>query len=174
MAFMKQYRESIVGRIRDLTESVVMSIAAEQNSNTRPIDEGELFIPPKTGFLHLELYDAYTKKTKFNILTEIDCNNIIKVSSQIGSRSVSQLMNYALHSVRIRYNEALIFFDTMMLDIGNKYEVLSMLLPHMLLPLEARALVANIINEDPVELDLLKNKLGNILKPILGLPCGMS
>jgi len=175
VGFMVQYREDVEARIRDMTEGVVMSQyfpEAENDDDLIDPANGDYarYIPPTSGFLHIELTDTYVKKSKFNIITEVDCNNIIDIATRIGH--VSKMISYALHSAKLRFNEALTLFDVMFHDIGNKAEVLLILLPHMLLPMEARILVSRVTNEDPVEVEFVRQKLGNALPPIFGLPCG--
>ena len=186
--FMKQYREDVMERIRDMTESAVMT---EQHSDQGEDEDSdcsasvcgsvggrgrgdrggyERYMPPKTGFLHIELVDTYIKKAKFNVITEVDCKNIIKIATAMGH--ITTMITYSLHSAKLRFNEALKFFDIMFHDVGNKAEVLLILLPRMIHPMEARILVSRVTNEDPVETEFVKQKLGNALRPIFGLPCG--
>lgn len=174
--FMEQYREDVEDRIHDMTEGIVMSQHFPENDDdnddntSRDSTEEARYIPPRTGFLHIELIDTYAKKSKFSVITEVDCNSIIEVATKIGH--VTKMISYALHSSKLRFNEALKLFDVMLRDIGNKAEVLYILLPSMLMPLEARILVSRVTHEDPVEIEFVRQKLGNALPPIFGLPCG--
>jgi hypothetical protein len=174
--FMQQYREDVMDRIQDMTEGVVMGqcfpdseVDGESEGSQQDLPE-ERYIPPKTGVWHIELADTYVKKAKFNVITEVDCRNIINIATTIGHTTT--MIRYSLHSAKLRFNEALKFFDVMYDDIGNKAEVLLILLPSMMYSIEARILVSRVTNEDPVELEFVKQTLGNALRPIFGIPCG--
>ena len=171
ISFIHSYREDVNNRIRDMTEGVVMGLKhRDKAKRTKEDGESQKFIPPKSGILHMELFDTFIKKPKFNVITETDCSNIITVASNIGH--LKTMIGYSLHSSKLRFDEALKFYDEMLQDVGNKAEVLLVILPRMLDPTEARALVSRVTNEDPVEIEFVRQKLGNALNPIFGTPCG--
>ena len=174
--FMQQFAADVSDRIKDLTEVKVMCERASHDGkcdsdyDSPREDLVQRFIPPKNGFLQIELVDTYCKKASFNIITEADCDNIIDISCKIGQ--TTEMIGYALSCAKLRFNEALKLFDVMFHDTGNKADVLFIVLPCMIDAMEARVLVSRVTNEDPVEIEFIRKKLGNALRPIYGLPCG--
>ena len=161
MNLIKDLRDDAIAKIKEMIELPVMV----------EVDSMMMYIPPDDGHLVIELKDSYVRKRHFQVLTSSDQSNISALASKLGT-SPAQMIGYSFGTCKMRYREACEFYDTMLLDMADKTKVLSHILPQMIVPIEARMLVSKATNDDAVEVNLIRNFMGNALKPIFGLPCG--
>ena len=161
LKFIRDHQADAISRIKEMTELPTM---VERGKTKK-------YIPPKTGILVIELRDGYVKKDHFQVITASDRKNIINLASQIGSNT-AQMISFSFRTSKMRLVEAYEFYEVMMFDFGDKAKVLVHILPHMIVPSEARMLVSKVTREDPIEVSVVRNMMGNALRPIFGLPCG--
>eukprot|EP00602_Paraphysomonas_sp_CaronLab_P006212 CAMPEP_0185022528 /NCGR_PEP_ID=MMETSP1103-20130426/5232_1 /TAXON_ID=36769 /ORGANISM="Paraphysomonas bandaiensis, Strain Caron Lab Isolate" /LENGTH=1416 /DNA_ID=CAMNT_0027554633 /DNA_START=142 /DNA_END=4389 /DNA_ORIENTATION=+ len=148
-------------KIRDLIESQVMVLASKQN---------ERWCPPRSGHLHMEVYDSYKVKRNYNVLTAMSRGASSNLAEKMGD--IATLMSYAFQNSKLRYDEAFSFYEMMYSDCGDKVTVLTKILPQMAVAGEARTLVSKVTNDDVVTMSLLRQSLGQSLRSIYGLGNG--
>ena len=170
LGFLRDHQSDCIARIKEMTELPVMVNAGRRNKNIKN-NNIKKYVPPKSGTLTIEMKDSFKTKDHYQVMTSTDKNNVIKLANKIGS-SPAQLIGYTFRTSKLRLAEAFDFYETMLYDIGNKAKVLSHILPHMIVPSEARILVSKATLDDPVEVNFIRAIMGNALKPIFGLPCG--
>jgi hypothetical protein len=161
LSFVKLQHVEAGSRIKDMIES--QALVDVNHKNIR-------YKPPRSGFLQMQVFDSYSKKDNFSVLTTTNRNVSSNVAEKMGD--VSTLITYAFQNSKLRLSEAYNFYMTMYNDIGDKARVLSKLLPQMALSSEARILVSKVTNDDQVMVARVKQTLGLAMRPIFGLANG--
>ena len=161
LTFVRLQHVEAASRIEDMTLSHALVEAS--NKKVR-------YVPPRTGILNMQVFDSYTKKENFAVLTTTNRNVSSNVAEKMGD--VSTLITYAFQNSKLRLNEAYKYYITMYNDIGDKARVVSKLLPQMTLSSEARILVSKVTNDDQVMISRIKQTLGLAMRPIFGLANG--
>ena len=82
------------------------------------------------------------------------------------------LLPFGFESMRIRLNEALEIYEAMLKDVGDKVKVLVKILPQMSSSEEVRTLIKKITVNDVLEVQRIKNSMGQSIKPIWGMTNG--
>jgi hypothetical protein len=159
--FIRDHRNDAVSRIKEMT---VLPTMVEEGSSKK-------YIPPTTGTLIIDLRDGYVKKEHYQVMTSSDQKNVNKLAARIGTCE-ADLIRYSFCTSKMRLVEAYEFYEAMIHDMGNKARVLSHILPHMIVPAEARTLVSKVTLDDASEMKFVRMTMGNSLRPIFGLPCG--
>ena len=161
LSFVRLQHVEAGSRITDMIESQALV-----NVNSKTIR----YKPPRVGFLQLQVFDSYSKKENFSVLTTTNRNVSSNVAEKMGD--VSTLITYAFSNSKLRLSEAYNYYVTMYSDIGDKARVLAKLLPQMALSSEARILVSKVTHDDPVMVARVKQTLGLAMRPIFGLANG--
>ena len=84
------------------------------------------------------------------------------------SSSPDKLLVYAVEMVDINLHEAMTLFEHLLRDIGNTIDVLCILLPQIATISDSKKILDIFISDDIVQHRLLKYKLGNAYKPLVG------
>lgn len=161
LSFVRLQHVEAGSRIKDMIES--QALVDVSNKNVR-------YKPPRSGFLQLQVFDSYSKKENFSVLTTTNRNTSSNVAEKMGD--VSTLISYAFSNSKLRLSEAYNYYVTMYSDLGDKARVLAKLLPQMALSSEARILVSKVTNDDQVMISRVKQTLGLAMRPIFGLANG--
>ncbi len=161
LGFVKSLREDCDLRMRDMSETLCMAI---------DIPYPDRYVPPREGILSMELLDGFIKKKVFQVISNTDQTNITSVAKAAGD--TANLLPFGFESMRIRLNEALDIYETMLKDVGDKIKVLVKILPQISSPEEARMLVKKVTDNDVLEVQRIKGALGQSIKPIWGMPNG--
>mmetsp|Transcript_16332 Transcript_16332/g.30488 ORF Transcript_16332/g.30488 Transcript_16332/m.30488 type:complete len:1463 (-) Transcript_16332:187-4575(-) len=161
LSFVRLQHVEAGSRIKDMIES--QALVDVNHKNIR-------YQPPRSGFLNMQVFDSYSKKENFSVLTTTNRNVSSNVAEKMGD--VSTLITYAFQNSKLRLSEAYRYYLTMYNDMGDKARVLSKLLPQMALSSEARMLVSKVTNDDQVMVARVKQTLGLAMRPIFGLANG--
>ncbi|CAM9213873.1 unnamed protein product, partial [Ectocarpus fasciculatus] len=161
LGFVKSLHEDADKRMRDMSETIQMALT--ENLMRR-------YVPPREGILRMELLDGFLRKDLFQVLSNADQSNMTSVAKATGD--ASSLLPFGFENMKIRLNEALDLYETMFKDSGDKIKILVKLLPQMASSEEVRALIKKITNNDVLEVQRVKQALGQALKPIWGMPNG--
>lgn len=161
IGFVKSLHEDASKRMKDMSETIQMALT--ENLKRR-------YVPPREGILRMELLDGFVKKDLFQVISSADQTNMTSVAKETGD--TSNLLPYGFENMKIRLNEAIELYEAMFKDSGDKIKVLVKLLPQMASPEEVRALIKKITNNDILEVQRVKQALGQALKPIWGMPNG--
>ena len=151
LGFVRSLHEDAEKRMRDMSETIQMAL--QENLKRR-------YIPPREGHLRMELIDGFVKKDLFQVLSNADQTNMSAVAKETGDSST--LLPYGFENMRIRINEALELYETMFKESGDKIRVLVKLLPQVASPEEVRALIKKITNNDVLEVQRVKQALGQV------------
>jgi hypothetical protein len=161
--FFKASANDAEKQINELIETSAMCVPNKQGEYVR-------YVPPSSGYLRIQLENGHSRKSGFQVITESDQINIVKLASKLGD--VTTMVRYALQHTKLRIAEAINFFDFMLLDNGDKTRIMHYLLPRMLLPAEAQQLISHVTLECPSDIAYLRQSMGHAIRPILGTPCG--
>jgi hypothetical protein len=171
LTFIKDHEQDAISRIKELTELPVMVAIDSSTAEKVKINKLKRYIPPRSGKLIIELVDSYKIKEYYQVMTSSDQKNIINLATKMGS-NVAQMISYSFGTSKMRLLEAFHFYEAMIFDIGDKARTLSYILPHLIVPTEARMLISKVTLDDPTDVMFVRNCMGNALKPIIGIPCG--
>lgn len=161
LAFISSLHEEAVVKLKDMCETIHM--AQEQFPDKR-------YIPPKEGILRLELIDGFAKKDMYQVITDSDRINITQAAAATGD--MSNLLPLGFEGMKIRADEAMELYETMLREMGDKIAVLIKLLPQLTSPKEAKKFIKKATANDIQQIQSIKVALGQSVKPILGNPCG--
>jgi hypothetical protein len=166
LIFLKHEYHSAKDRLRDLTHEPAWydeKACAETGVKVR-------YIPPTSGTVNLSIIDGFTKKDVYRTLSVIDRQNILELAKATSEKSLFTL--YGMMGTKIRIEEALTVYQTMICDLQSKIKVLSNLLPQLDSPADARILIAKALNHDKRQMLLLRHTLGSAVKPMTGIVNG--
>mmetsp|Transcript_22581 Transcript_22581/g.42113 ORF Transcript_22581/g.42113 Transcript_22581/m.42113 type:complete len:1139 (+) Transcript_22581:708-4124(+) len=161
--FFKASAKDAEKKINELIETSAMCVPNKNGDYVR-------YVPPTTGYMRIQLENGQSRKSTFQVITGSDQINIIKLANKLGD--VTIMIRYALQHTKLRIQEAINFYDVMLLDNGDKTRIMHYLLPRMLLPAEAQQLISHVTLEHPGDIAYLRQSMGNAIRPILGTPCG--
>ena len=155
LSFLRMQHDEAVSRIREMVETHVMCLA---NNPT------ERYIPPRRGFLHIGVIDLFhVDKGSEKVLTAFDYANINKLVNASSMDVITGIM-YAIKNVKLRHKEAYEVYEKLFVEIRDRSKTLELLLPLMLDPLQARALVKDALKDNQIEMSKLKSYLGCSLR----------
>jgi hypothetical protein len=161
LAFVYSIHDDAVTKIQSMCETINMAVSS------MPRDR---YLPPKQGVLRVELSDGYVKKELHQVISDADRVNI--TSAAVATGDLSNLLPFGFDGMKIRADEALQLYETMLRETGDKIAVLIKLLPQTANPKEAKNLIKKVTKNDIQEIQAIKEALGQAVKPILGMPCG--
>lgn len=163
LAFLKGQFNETQSRLTDLTQDPVMVLKHDKTKKR--------WVPPKVGKINMKVIHGFAHKPIHKILTSCDKDFIYRVAQDAGENMI-QLMSLSVETLKMRLDEALSIYETMMKETNNKVDVLVKLLPQITSSVDARQLVSAALQGNRLDLLRLKKKMGSCLKPILGMPNG--
>jgi len=129
------------------------------------------YIPPETGVVTCTLVVNQSKSDEeFETVTAEDVQGVLQ-----GLKGVSDsvaMLEAAVGAMKLKLEEAAIFFRFIMRETGDKVYALRLLLPRMVTPSEAKKLMIKFPFGSVQESLKLKHALGHLYRLIVGLPNG--
>jgi len=162
--FLKEQNKEAKSRITDILMAPIMML--EGNTENTP------YKPPLTGRLHFEIADGFQVKEIHRTLSSVDRDYINDVAKDTGDAMVTMTTN-GVEGFKVRLDEGLNLYKTMMVESRNKILVIAKLLPQMSSQSDARELVTKALHNDMSEMLRLKQNIGSALGPMLStVPTG--
>ena len=139
-----------------------------------PRSEPRRYLPPETGILHLMVIsDLESMKTdSCRVLTSYHCEILIKTTQHLTGNNLLSSITACIETVKIRYNEAIMLADIMLLESSDKIEVARKILLQMYDVHDAAHFLHAIFGENRQEVMRFKWDSNYLLKPLLGCPNG--
>ena len=157
LMFLKSQHKEASSRMRDILESPAMALKSKPDVPWRP---------PSTGIYHVRVVDGFAAKPIYRTLSTCDRDYINEVANGAGDAMVT-MTSQGVEGFKVRLDEALNLYFTMMRESRHKTQVLSKLLPQMDNQADAKELVIKALNNDTGDMMRLKRTMGSSLKPML-------
>lgn len=164
--FLHQQLEISTNKLRDLIEEPIMALSSAKGQG----GSAPRYVPPRTGTLHLIIIDGFVRKPIYRAVSSTDREHIYQVAKSSGD--TVQMIGFSVQNIRVRLDECLQLYEAIYKETRNKIKSIVMLLPYMLDYTEAKQFVSMVTDDDRVELQQVRQGLGNILRPIFGQPNG--
>jgi hypothetical protein len=162
--FLKEQNKEAKSRITDILKAPIMMLQGSK--------ENVPYKPPLTGRLHFEIADGFQVKEIHRTLSSVDRDYINDVAKDTGDAMVTMTTN-GVEGFKVRLDEGLNLYKTMMVESRNKILVIAKLLPQMSSQADARELVTKALHNDMSEMLRLKRNIGPGLGPMLStVPTG--
>ena len=160
--FLKQQNKEATARITDIVMAPVMTLDAGDGSGYQV----RAYKPPLTGTLFVKVEDGFNVKAIHRTLSSCDRDYINDVANETGDALVTMTSN-GIEGFKVRLDEALNLYFTMMRESRNKVLVLAKLLPQMSSQADARELVVKALQNDTADMLRLRRNMGMALGPML-------
>ena len=158
MEFIRDQKADALARIRELTESFI--VTTRNNPTMR-------FIPPTSGIFKVLVCDAYNSNGA-TVVSADDHVNILNVARD-ANESQTQVVEHGIKGSKLRSREAFAFYHFMALELRSPAALLEKLLPSLINYTEARLFLQQTIHNDPIVLRCLRQTMGShLLNSILG------
>ena len=128
------------------------------------------YMPPYVGRLKFSVVDGFARKEIYRTLTNSEKQFIDAVAKS--TNDASGMTGYGVAGAKLRVEEAIDLFREMNNDSRNKANILSKILPQLAHVADARILVQKALGGDRLELMKLRQALGAVLRPLLGMCSG--
>lgn len=155
------------------TQISFLSLVEESttNSKTGATSVTEEYHPPSSGVVECSL--EISKSIRF-LMPTVSASNVASVLKSTKSVADSSIMiENALNSMHLKYDEALVLYRIMMKDAADKVQILQKLLLRISTSVDARKVISHVVSADGIkEFARLRQSLGNCYKLCLGIPNG--
>jgi hypothetical protein len=158
--FLRQLGKEAKNRLKDLTEFPVMALK-ELTGSKKP-----RYLPPRSGIMVCEVVDSFKLKSVFRSISAVDHDYAQSVASESGESH--QMLAHAVSHAKLRLQEAMEIYKTMVNESRNKIICALKLLPQINNTLECKQFVKKVFKNDRTGLMQLKLALGQCINPMFG------
>ena len=120
--------------------------------------------------MYIEVVDSFKTKAIYKKMSAHDRSKMVEAAKT--STDTTGMINYAVPCFKMRMQEGINTFDSMVAEGGEKTKVAGKILMQLSNPAEALRFLNRTLKDDPKDWKSLKAETGSVIKTILGYPNG--